>query len=844
MMGIKEYIKKNILLPRINKTGILTVYDEEKRYYQLCLELENDKLCVIDASESSIISREKAMKALVKIGNQNSELERMLVYVPKNAPLSEEDKQIDPFSVYMACGEIFPDPNVDGDGYLHICIKAKPDFATEVRRIFSENPNPSFEVIDAISIGNNWPNLQALLKVESSRDILLSFLAPTNVQKEQLVGSDAWFFEVKQLLLSSLGMKLVTQVKSWDFISEELWRFILYSEFALNIPEELPETLSNVPYASESARILIEDICDQIRNDQRTQALYIDKAEAVESDLNLFEHCKFMKSFGSRYTFPFEEKYLLEYAIGLFNEEEMGVVRNIIKSYTNSVWSRKGESQAKWQLVQSALNLWETCNDNERELPQHINSQKSLIDFYIRSLREVDRLQREFEYAVNENIEVSFTIESLIKFIRGKYYRLTSKAQDAFIRHLERDGWPAEKRIANINVFDTFVAPKLLESGNRIAYILVDSLRYELGLELAKQLNEEGKVEVQAACAQLPTITKVGMVSLLPEAGTKMAIHRQEDEIRTLYNSLPINNVAQRMDIFRKRYGQRFEEVTLSDLTRGLKKLPQTVDLLVVRSVEIDQHLETNPENTLGIIHDILKRIRYSLNKLKKLGFSDVIIATDHGFYLNTHIEAGSVCTKPQGNWVSKHNRIVMGHVKEDNSNYVISSELLGIRGNVEQIGGPKSLVSYRAGESYFHGGASLQECIVPVISIKLIDEKQVNSKPKLKLSYKNGTKLIRTRLPVIDLIWEEQQMELFSVDPEIEILLEAYNSKGEVVGEAKAGGAVNPATGTINIRKSQQLQVTLRMQIDFEGKFTVKALNPKTMVTYCKFDLETDYVG
>lgn len=843
-MSIKEYIQNKILLPRINDTGILTVYDEEKRYYELCLELENDRLCVIDASESSIISREKAIKALIEIGEPASLLEKMLVYVPKKAPISEEDKQKDPFAIYMACGEIFPDPNDDGDDYLHICLKAKPDFATEVRRIFSEDSQPQFDVIDAIAIGNNWPNLQSKLKVESSRDILLSLLAPTHTQKEQLIESDTWIIEAKHLLRSSLGMNLVTQVKSWEFISEELWRFILFSEFAFNIPGGLPETLSNVPHANESARILIEDICEQIRNDQRTQALYIDNAESIESDLNLPEHCKSIKAFGTRYTFPFEERFLLELAINAINKEDTDIVRGIIKNYSNSVWSRKGESQAKWQLIQSAMNLWEACNDNERELPHHINSQNSLIDFYISSLREVDRLQREFEYAVNENLEISYTIVTLIKFCRVTYSRLTSKVQDVFIRHLQRQGWPPENRLANLNVFDTYVAPNLLESGNKIAYFLVDSLRYELGVELAKQLNEEGKVEVQVACAQLPTITSVGMATLLPNAGGNISIERQGDEIRTLYDSLPLNSVSQRMDIFRKKYGQRFDEVTLSDLTRGVKKLSPTVELLVVRSVEIDQHLELNPDNTLGLIHDTLKRIRYSLYKLKELGFSDVIIATDHGFYLNTQSEAGTVCSKPDGNFVSKHNRIVLGHVKEDNSNYVISTDLLGIRGNIEQLGGPKSLVSYRAGESYFHGGASLQECIVPVISIKLIGEKQKNSKKDIRLSYKNGAKFITTRLPVIDLSWEAQQMELFSVDPDVEVLLEAYNSKGEIVGEAKTGGPVNPATGTIIIKKAQRLQITLRMQLEFEGKFTVKAMNPKTMVTYCKIELETDYVG
>ena len=74
------------------------------------------------------------------------------------------------------------------------------------------------------------------------------------------------------------------------------------------------------------------------------------------------------------------------------------------------------------------------------------------------------------------------------------------------------------------------------------------------------------------------------------------------------------------------------------------------------------------------------------------------------------------------------------------------------------------------------------------------------------------------------------------------EILLEAHNAKGDVVGEAKAGGAVNPATGTLTLRAGEKAQVALKMQMEFEGKFKVKALNPKTNAIYAQIELETDY--
>ena len=107
-------------------------------------------------------------------------------------------------------------------------------------------------------------------------------------------------------------------------------------------------------------------------------------------------------------------------------------------------------------------------------------------------------------------------------------------------------------------------------------------------------------------------------------------------------------------------------------------------------------------------------------------------------------------------------------------------------------------------------------------------------------MNYKNGTKAITTRMPVIDLAIESS--DLFSLENDFEILLEAHNAKGEVVGEAKAGRVVNPATGTLTLKPGDKAQVTIKMQMDFEGKFKIKALHPTTYTVYCQIDLETHY--
>lgn len=210
---------------------------------------------------------------------------------------------------------------------------------------------------------------------------------------------------------------------------------------------------------------------------------------------------------------------------------------------------------------------------------------------------------------------------------------------------------------------------------------------------------------------------------------------------------------------------------------------------------------------------------------------------------MNTHAEAGDTCNKPQGDWKVIHERCVLGEGDSDLHHYRLSSEQAGIKGDFKQVAGPLSFATYKSGMLYYHGGASLQECVVPVITVKLDGSKdsQVSvEKFKVAINYKNGAKRITTRMPVVALTLQTEDM--FSVDAQVEVLLEAHNKKGEVVGEAKTGGLVNTATGTIMMTPDNEQKITLKMDMEFEGKFILKAFNPSTMAVYEQIELETDY--
>lgn len=840
-MGIRDFIRDEVFAPALKKYNVLVVYDPHRRYRDICLSMAGSTTLVVDASDGSIESREAAMKALPLVAQTGPAHRDLLIYVPAAPPVTDEQKQADPFAAYTTFGAMFPES--DGHSWLSLCLRAKPDHATEIRRLFDQDPSPSFDLIDNIGGGLKWPTLRTLLRVESARDILLALLAPSSAQTEALQNSDNWVTEARALLEATLGLTLKTRGKTWSSVKEELWRYLLFSEFCFDLPGALPTALTGVPQAPAAARVLVEDLCDSLRGTDKFRPTYVIQAEGIERELNLPALCAGIVDLGIRDTFPFEERSVFARAVQALRQDDLDPIRAILRQRETSVWSDKGEVQEQWGLLKAGLALVEACGDADRQVADHVGGLNPLIDFYVTSLRKVDQLQREFEQAVGDHLASDDALSDMVRQARRTYGSLMGKVQAAFTRLLETTGWPPPGRLASADLFDRHVAPLLRESGRRVAYIIVDALRYELGVALMGQLANSDAVDIVPVCAQLPTVTPVGMASLLPGAASSLTLTRGDDAVIPVLDGKPLVGVSQRMDVLRAKYGDRFAEHVLKNFVKERPAVPDAVSLLVLRDTEIDTHLETSPDTTLSLLKQMLNRIRATVRLVKDAGFNDVVIATDHGFFLNAQAEAGDVCAKPPGTWISLHDRVLLGEGAADGANFALPAERVGIRGDFRVFAGPRSLAPYRRGLLYFHGGASLQEAIVPMLTLRLKKDGPLDAATAtVTLAYRKGAKKITTRLPVIELAVES--VDMFAQSETFEIQLEAHDKKGNVVGEAKPGGAVNAATGTIILRAGQKEQVTLRMTMEFEGKFTIKAFNPMTLATYTSLELETDYVN
>jgi hypothetical protein len=136
-MSIAEFIRESVLRPRLQKSGCLVVYDADKRYREQCFDLGPTRCAWSIRLRAASRAARQPCRRYARWGSPKHRPKRVLIYVPRQATLTDEQKQVDPFALYAECGAVFPQD--DGDEYLSLCLRAKPDHATDIRRVFADH---------------------------------------------------------------------------------------------------------------------------------------------------------------------------------------------------------------------------------------------------------------------------------------------------------------------------------------------------------------------------------------------------------------------------------------------------------------------------------------------------------------------------------------------------------------------------------------------------------------------------------------------------------------------------------------------------------------------------------
>lgn len=837
MEKIADHIRKT-LEDRLTRHACLVIYDQKGRYRSIAAGMVKENRSIVFADQGSIQSIETAMRSLHEIGKPKSGIDQLLVYVPSPAPISEMDRCADPFSSAAVAGAVFPAG--DGDGYEAICHDARPEFRRQITELFKAG-EPDFSTVDAVGGGTGWPRLQANFGVESATEILVTLLSPTANQLDQMKADSGCMVEAKEFAAATLDFHPKTKSASWAVVRDELWRFVLFSEFYYDLPTTPPPALESVPRAKPDAIDLINRACEELRSSEKHQAHYLDQAARIAVDLDLENRMREVEDLGSRDTFAFEERSFLAAFVRATMKEKWQDAERIEVQRRSSIWVKQTDRQILWTTAGRARKVIARADDIERDLKSASGSLSDLINFYAARSHLLDQEQREFEQSVADAMGELEGIEPLIELARHRYRAVAEKQQQVFIRLVRQESWPASGVLRATRIFPDTAKALLETRTTRVALLMVDALRYELGAALESQISSEYTCTLKPACAQLPTITKVGMAALLPEADGKLSIQSSDGTIRVFLDGVAVETPADRLAHASKVYGDGCDMVLLDELLSisGTKKknpISDQVRLLLVRTTEIDSHGEQTVAAALDAVPRVLSKVVAALSRLRKLGFTDAVIAADHGFMLFGDRQPGEKATLPPGKWSQVKDRCCVGEGDGGQGVSVMISEDVGIPGNFRNYGVPDSFSTFSEQTPYFHEGLSLQEALIPSLHVTLgVAQQETSPRADVQIRYRGETSgSVTTLRPVVELsVFGGDIFSQESVCFRLEAWAKRPGEKAEsVVGEPAACQEVDPATGFVQMHPGQAAKIPLRLAENVDGTIEIRATDADTGIT------------
>lgn len=823
----------------LNERRIVVWYDDEKNFKEFVGAL-NIPNCEILTAEASTLKTRRRADEIYRMMNESSEsVERdrcLLIYIPHRRGITEEAKMLDPFEVYAIAGTAFGES--EDQKIESLARQAMPNKIEEISRLFREG-KPDIKLLDELEKTQRWPVLNDVFHTETPADIIALAVCDFN-KVEQVDDKPGCIAEMLRLFETVTGFKPISEKRKWKTLREKAAEYILFSEFAFDLPDGLPDALKTVPHAAGDAKSTIYSACERMRSDSVMREIYIELARKIQDTLRLTDLLPQNIKPGERDTFPLEEERMLRKVVSSVISGNMETARALIDSKKRSIWRHDSQRSPAWTTVERATALIESCEMYSRELSVK-NNVKGLVKKYTEGgWFNIDRTFRLFETALTACADDD-AIEPIIDFCRSQYRKNVEKMQEVFLNSVQVEGWPPDGVSRQTRVFDEYVLP-MLERRQKTAFLMVDSLRYEMGRDLGEALIGAGDIDSYYSASVIPTITDYGMAALLPGADGMLNIVDKDGKLVPSIGNRLLKNSSDRMIFLSEKYGDRFFEITLDELLGSPKKISskiKNIELFVIRTQDPDTIAENlGAWRARRYLSDVIGDIASAVRWLVSQGFVYVVISADHGHMMFPEIPAGDVVGTPSGNWLENKRRCRLGFGLSGAAGTItLKANHLGIQGNVQDICLPIGFKVFSEGEGYFHGGLSLQEAVVPVVIFRAGQEKRnFAGKPDIDILYRSDRFTSRVIGLKIRL-----KSDMFGTAARVKI--EAFDGSGvkaKIVGEAADCEARDEKTHEVTLQAGKETPVPVLLDPDFDGsEVEIRVGDSETHIVWAKRSLK-----
>ena len=262
-------------------------------------------------------------------------------------------------------------------------------------------------------------------------------------------------------------------------------------------------------------------------------------------------------------------------------------------------------------------------------------------------------------------------------------------------------------------------------AGSRIFVIISDALRYETAASLWEQLSRETQARVELSSMQgvFPTITKFGMAALLPHK--ELAAAEKNGRLCVLADGLPTEGSAYR-DKLLKRANPGSVALLAEDMVKARREerseWVKGKNVVYIYHNVIDEASHTADTAVFPACEGAIQQIKNLVGMIvNNFGGTNIVITADHGFlytYSPLSEDDKTDTAGFHGFDVEYGRRYAVTRAGAE-PEYLLPVKFLEGKTDYQAFT-PRESVRIKmsgGGLNFVHGGVSLQEMVVPVIS-------------------------------------------------------------------------------------------------------------------------------
>lgn len=380
-----------------------------------------------------------------------------------------------------------------------------------------------------------------------------------------------------------------------------------------------------------------------------------------------------------------------------------------------------------YSQIYNALSYASFLLDEIKKINLTIQNPGDGFEKYEKNWYKIDQLYRKYIYsseqAKHQNILKDLTIKIEKAYGNSFLLKLGNNWQLAIDK---LQNWKIDNVVSQKQFYTQWIIP-YTDKGNRVFVIISDALRFESAAELREIILQEDRYTavLNAVLGSIPSYTQLGMASLLPQS--KLTFDEKSDVVYA--DGISTQGTSNRTKVLQSRHSgsiaisaEDFLKMNAKSEGRDFIK-PYNVIYIYSNHIDKigdDKTSEGKVFEATKMEIDNLMRIMRHINNMN--GYN-MIVTSDHGYlYQHNRLEETDFTEfTPEGNIYKSSRRFVLGTDLSANSSVQKwTGAEVGFSDNTEVVI-PKSINRIRiqgAGSRFVHGGASLQEIVIPVLEI------------------------------------------------------------------------------------------------------------------------------